>query len=74
MALNRENEIYPYVFKYIIIGDMGVGKSCMLKQFTDKKFIRDIPHTVGVEFGTRVIELGGEKVKMQIWVRTGIRL
>lgn len=28
---------YSYIFKYIIIGDMGVGKSCLLHQFTDKK-------------------------------------
>lgn len=28
---------YSYIFKYIIIGDMGVGKSCLLHQFTEKK-------------------------------------
>jgi len=29
---------YAYLFKYIIIGDTGVGKSCLLLQFTDKRF------------------------------------
>ncbi|KAG5834679.1 hypothetical protein ANANG_G00264140 [Anguilla anguilla] len=47
---------YSYIFKYIIIGDMGVGKSCLLHQFTEKKFMADCPHTIGVEFGTRIIE------------------
>uniref|UniRef100_A0A1B6E9J6 Ras-related protein Rab-14 n=1 Tax=Clastoptera arizonana TaxID=38151 RepID=A0A1B6E9J6_9HEMI len=63
---------YSYIFKYIIIGDMGVGKSCLLHQFTDKKFMADCPHTIGVEFGTRIIELAdGEKIKLQIWDTAG---
>uniref|UniRef100_A0A1I8FVF7 Ras-related protein Rab-2A n=1 Tax=Macrostomum lignano TaxID=282301 RepID=A0A1I8FVF7_9PLAT len=42
---------YAYLFKYIIIGDTGVGKSCLLLQFTDKRFqpVHDL--TIGVEFG-----------------------
>lgn len=52
---------YSYIFKYIIIGDMGVGKSCLLHQFTEKKFMADCPHTIGVEFGTRIIEVSGQK-------------
>ncbi|KAH9423238.1 Ras- protein Rab-14 [Dermatophagoides pteronyssinus] len=62
---------YSYIFKYIIIGDMGVGKSCLLHQFTDKKFMADCPHTIGVEFGTRIIEVGGQKIKLQIWDTAG---
>ncbi|KAK7933626.1 hypothetical protein WMY93_004522 [Mugilogobius chulae] len=52
---------YSYIFKYIIIGDMGVGKSCLLHQFTEKKFMADCPHTIGVEFGTRIMEVNGQK-------------
>ena len=55
MAANPYN--YSYIFKYIIIGDMGVGKSCLLHQFTEKKFMADCPHTIGVEFGTRIVEV-----------------
>jgi len=62
---------YEYIFKYIIIGDMGVGKSCILHQFTDSKFMADSPHTIGVEFGTRIIEVMGKKVKLQIWDTAG---
>jgi hypothetical protein len=48
---------YAYLFKYIIIGDTGVGKSCLLLQFTDKCFqpVHDL--TIGVEFGARVISI-----------------
>eukprot|EP00056_Hartaetosiga_gracilis_P019607 m.15105 g.15105 ORF g.15105 m.15105 type:complete len:213 (-) comp7806_c0_seq2:152-790(-) len=62
---------YSYIFKYIIIGDMGVGKSCLLHQFTEKKFLTDCPHTIGVEFGTRIIEVSGQKIKLQIWDTAG---
>ncbi|XP_033946544.1 ras-related protein Rab-14-like [Pseudochaenichthys georgianus] len=62
---------YSYIFKYIIIGDMGVGKSCLLHQFTEKKFMADCPHTIGVEFGTRIMEVNSQKVKLQIWDTAG---
>jgi Ras-related protein Rab-14 len=65
------NYNYSYIFKYIIIGDMGVGKSCVLHQFTEKKFMADCPHTIGVEFGTRIIEVSGQKIKLQIWDTAG---
>jgi len=62
---------YEYIFKYIIIGDMGVGKSCLLHQFTEGNFCAESPHTIGVEFGTRIIEVMGKKVKLQIWDTAG---
>jgi len=62
---------YEYIFKYIIIGDMGVGKSCLLHQFTESKFVPDSPHTIGVEFGTRIIEVNSKKIKLQIWDTAG---
>merc|ERR1712232_965556 len=62
---------YQYIFKYIVIGDMGVGKSCLLHRFTEDKFSADSPHTIGVEFGTRIIEVKGQKIKLQIWDTAG---
>ncbi|BES92148.1 unnamed protein product [Nesidiocoris tenuis] len=62
---------YAYMFKYIIIGDTGVGKSCLLLQFTDKRFqpVHDL--TIGVEFGSRMITVGGKEIKLQIWDTAG---
>ncbi|CAH8343013.1 unnamed protein product [Eruca vesicaria subsp. sativa] len=58
---------YAYLFKYIIIGDTGVGKSCLLLQFTDKRFqpVHDL--TIGVEFGARMITIDNKPLKLQIW-------
>nr|ABD65429.1 Rab2 [Suberites domuncula] len=62
---------YAYLFKYIIIGDTGVGKSCLLLQFTDKRFqpVHDL--TIGVEFGARMINIEGKQIKLQIWDTAG---
>lgn len=49
---------HKYIFKYIIIGDMSVGKSCLMQRFIEQKYSKDIPHTIGVEFGTTIIDLG----------------
>ena len=62
---------YAYLFKYIIIGDTGVGKSCLLLQFTDKRFqpVHDL--TIGVEFGARMITHDQKQIKLQIWDTAG---
>merc|ERR1711898_81130 len=62
---------YAYLFKYIIIGDTGVGKSCLLLQFTDRRFqpIHDL--TIGVEFGARMITIDKKQIKLQIWDTAG---
>ncbi|GFE54080.1 GTP-binding protein yptV4 [Babesia ovis] len=62
---------YKYLFKYIIIGDTGVGKSCLLLRFTDKRFKPDHDLTIGVEFGTRLINVKGDSIKLQIWDTAG---
>ena len=55
------------MFKYIIIGDTGVGKSCLLLQFTDKRLQHVHDMTIGVEFGSRTIEIDSKMIKLQIW-------
>ena len=49
----------------------GVGKSCLLLQFTDKRFqpVHDL--TIGVEFGARMINIEGKQIKLQIWDTVG---
>jgi GTPase SAR1 family protein len=51
----------------IVIGDTGVGKSCLLLQFTDKRFqpVHDL--TIGVEFGARMVTIDQKQIKLQIW-------
>lgn len=62
---------YTYLFKYIIIGDTGVGKSCLLLQFTDHRFRQDHDLTIGVEFGSRMIRIQDKDIKLQIWDTAG---
>jgi len=59
------------LFKYIIVGDTAVGKSCLLLQFTDKRFqpVHDL--TIGVEFGSRTLTIDDNQVKLQIWDTAG---
>jgi len=62
---------YDYLFNYIIIGDAGVGKSCLLLNFTGKGFRTEHSGTVGVEFGHRVIDVNQRSVKFHIWDTAG---
>jgi len=63
--------LHDYLFKYIVIGPSGVGKSCLLLQFTDKRFHTDHDLTIGVEFGARMIVIENKSVKLQIWDTAG---
>lgn len=62
---------YAYMFKYIVVGDSAVGKSCLLLQFTEQRFQSVHDLTIGVEFGTRTVDVSGERVKLQIWDTAG---
>ena len=55
---------YDHMFRYIIVGDMAVGKSCLLLQFTDHKFRHQHELTIGVEFGGKTIEVKGKNIKI----------
>ena len=60
-----------FAYKFIIIGDSGVGKSCILLQFTHREFDINKENTVGVEYGNRVVEVNNTTVKLQIWDTAG---
>jgi Ras-related protein Rab-2A len=62
---------YSYLFKFIIIGDTNVGKSCLLLQFTDQRFRQDHDLTIGVEFGAKIVDVDGKSVRLQIWDTAG---
>ena len=50
---------------------LGVGKSCLLLQFTDKRFRQQHDLTIGVEFGARTIQIQDKNIKLQIWDTAG---
>jgi Ras-related protein Rab-2A len=59
------------LFKLLIIGDSGVGKSCFLLQFIDGDFKEDHNVTIGVEYGAKTVQAAGKNIKLQIWDTAG---
>jgi small GTP-binding protein len=62
---------YDYLFKVVLIGDSGVGKSNLLSRFTRNEFMLESKSTIGVEFATRSIQVDGKTIKAQIWDTAG---
>ncbi|EDN09832.1 GTP-binding protein ypt3 [Histoplasma capsulatum] len=65
------NDEYDFLFKVVLIGDSGVGKSNLLSRFTRNEFNLDSKSTIGVEFATRSIQVDGKTIKAQIWDTAG---
>jgi len=62
---------YDYLFKLVLIGDSGVGKSCLLLRFADDNFTDSYISTIGVDFRFRTINIENKTVKLQIWDTAG---
>jgi len=66
-----KDEEYDYLFKVVLIGDSGVGKSNLLSRFTRNEFNLESKSTIGVEFATKSILVDGKTIKAQIWDTAG---
>ncbi|XP_038678766.1 GTP-binding protein YPTM2-like isoform X2 [Tripterygium wilfordii] len=62
------NPEYDYLFKLLLIGDSGVGKSCLLLRFADDSYLESYISTIGVDFKIRTVEQDGKTIKLQIVV------
>ena len=67
------SDSYDYLFKFLVIGSAGTGKSCLLHQFIEGRFKEDSSHTIGVEFGSKIVPVGGKTVKLQVRAEDGQR-
>ena len=61
------SDSYDYLFKFLVIGSAGTGKSCLLHHFIEGRFKEDSSHTIGVEFGSKIVPVGGKTVKLQVY-------
>jgi len=68
--MSKDDE-YDYLFKVVLIGDSGVGKSNLLSRFTRNQFNLESKSTIGVEFATRSIKCDNKTIKAQIWDTAG---
>jgi Ras-related protein Rab-8A len=68
---SRARADYDYLIKLLLIGDSGVGKSCLLLRFSDDSFTTSFITTIGIDFKIRTIELDGKRIKLQIWDTAG---
>ncbi|KAL5971691.1 Ras-related protein ORAB-1 [Taenia solium] len=62
---------HDYIFKLLLVGDSGVGKSCLLLRFADDTFYDNFSSTIGVDFKIRSVDLDGHHIKLQIWDTAG---
>jgi len=67
-----DSESYDFIFKIVLLGDSGVGKSNLVFRFTKNEFNKDSKSTIGVEFATKTVQIEDDKlVKAQIWDTAG---
>ena len=67
----RQNVKYDHLIKLLLIGDSGVGKSCILLRYSDDSFTQSFITTIGIDFKIKSLNIGGKKIKLQIWDTAG---
>ncbi len=56
-----------FVVKVVIVGDWGVGKTCLIRRFAENKFDHDYKPSIGVNIVTKVVDVKGRKLKLQLF-------
>ncbi|VDN97591.1 unnamed protein product [Rodentolepis nana] len=62
---------YDHLFKLMLIGDSGVGKTCILFRFVEDSFSTSFISTIGIDFKIKTVEIDGKRIKLQIWDTAG---
>jgi small GTP-binding protein len=65
-------EEYDLMFKILLLGDSGVGKSSLLLRYTKHEFNVDMRSTIGVEFALKYLKMDNFQLKVQIWDTAGM--
>ena len=65
------NQDYDYLFKMLIIGNSGVGKSCLLLRYAENSFNENFFNTIGVDFKLKTVKHENDVIKLQIWDTAG---
>lgn len=67
----QHDEEYDYLFKVVLIGDSGVGKSNLMIRFAKSEFYSDSKSTIGVEHAYKTLRIEDKTIKVQIWDTAG---
>ncbi|KAM6309225.1 ras-related protein Rab-13 [Podargus strigoides] len=62
---------YDHLFKLLLIGDSGVGKTCLIIRFAEDNFTSTYISTIGIDFKIRTVDIDGKKIKLQVWDTAG---
>ncbi|CAO2598957.1 Ras-related protein Rab-13, partial [Lemmus lemmus] len=62
---------YDHLFKLLLIGDSGVGKTCLIIRFAEDNFNSTYISTIGIDFKIRTVEIEGKRIKLQVWDTAG---
>lgn len=71
MLTNSGDDSFDFLFKVVLIGDCGTGKTCVVQRFKSGTFIERHGSTIGVDFSMKTVIVDGKKVKLQIWDTAG---
>ncbi|RUS91512.1 hypothetical protein EGW08_000733 [Elysia chlorotica] len=69
--VNDPDESFDYLFKIVLIGDAGVGKTCVVQRFKSGTYTEKHGSTIGVDFTMKTLNIDGKLVKLQIWDTAG---
>ncbi|XP_075039241.1 ras-related protein Rab-43 [Mixophyes fleayi] len=65
------DDAYDFLFKIVLIGDAGVGKTCVVQRFKSGVFVERQGNTIGVDFTMKTLDIQGKRIKLQIWDTAG---
>ncbi|PAA82530.1 hypothetical protein BOX15_Mlig033766g3, partial [Macrostomum lignano] len=70
-SVMEADEQFDFLFKIVLIGDAGVGKSCVVQRFKSGNFLEKQSSTIGVDFTMKTLVVDGARIKLQVWDTAG---
>ncbi len=71
ITMSHPSDSFDYLFKVILIGDSGVGKSSLLTRYSRNEFSSETKTTIGVEFATSLVNIDDKNIKVTLWDTAG---
>lgn len=64
MSMSSQDDVFDFLFKIVLIGDCGTGKTCITQRFKAGQFIEKHGSTIGVDFSMKTVDVDGKRVKV----------